>query len=62
MSKVRFRLRLVTPERPLAKLSYAEKLAQAKAYLQRRGIYILDPGSRRPGWGIPQAHQRKDSK
>ena len=53
MSKPRFKLRLVNAERPLAPLSRAEKLAQAKAYLQRRGIYILDQGSPKPRWGTP---------
>jgi hypothetical protein len=48
------RLRLVLPvERPLAKLSYAEKLARAKAYLQRRGIYVLDRNAPKPKWGVP---------
>ncbi len=52
--KPHFRLRLVAPkERPLAPLSRAEKLAQAKAYLQRRGIYILDKGTPKPQWGVP---------
>ncbi len=52
--KPRMKLRLVRTERPLAKLSHAEKLAQAKAYLQRRGLYILDQGTPAPKWGIPQ--------
>ena len=51
--KPRLRLRLVRAERPLARLSQAEKLAQAKAYLQRRGLYILDQGTPAPQWGIP---------
>ena len=51
--KPRIKLRLVAPQRPLAKLSQAEKLAQAKAYLQRRRKYILDRNTPKPGWGIP---------
>ena len=55
--KPRIRLRLVPrSERPLANISRAEKLAQAKAYLQRRGIYILDQGTPKPTWGIPSPH------
>lgn len=47
-------LRIVKPQdRPLAKLSQAEKLAQAKAYVQRKGIYILDKGTPKPKWGRP---------
>ena len=47
------KLRLVAPaERPLAPLSRAEKLARAQAYLQRRGIYILDRGTPKPKWGV----------
>ncbi len=57
--KPRLRLRLVRAERPLAKLSQAEKLAQAKAYLQRRGIYILDQGTPAPKWGHPSAGAKK---
>ena len=53
MTKPHIRLRLVPrSERPLAALSKAEKLAQAKAYLQRRGLWILDRGTPRPGWGV----------
>lgn len=58
--KPHFRLRVVkTKERPLAPLSRAEKLAQAKAYLQRRrplaplGLYILTKGTPKPSWGLP---------
>ena len=51
--KQRFKLRLVLPaERPLGTLSRAEKLAHAKAYLQRRGIYVLDKGTPKPRWGV----------
>jgi hypothetical protein len=47
------KLRLVPKiDRPLAKLSHAEKLANAKAYLQRKGKYILDRGTPKPGWGL----------
>jgi hypothetical protein len=57
--KPRTALRLVAPaERPLAKLSHAEKLARAKAYLQRRGIYILDRDAPRPKWGVPGKWER----
>ena len=50
------RLRLVRPAlRPLAKLSRAEKLAAAIAYLRRRGIYVLDQDTPRPKWGVPGA-------
>ena len=51
--KPRIRLRLVAAERPLAPLSRAEKLAQAKAYLQRKGLYVLDRGTPKPKWGVP---------
>lgn len=48
------RLRLVrSVERPLAKLTRAEKLAVAIAYLRRRNIYVLDQGAKKPKWGIP---------
>ena len=48
------RLRLVrSGERPLAKLSRAEKLAAAIAYLRRRNKYVLDRGTPAPKWGIP---------
>lgn len=51
--KPHFKLHLVTPaERPLGPLSRAEKLANAKAYLQRRGLYILDRGTPKPKWGL----------
>ena len=54
--RIKIKLRLVAPaERPLARLSHAEKLAQAKAYLIGRGKYILQPGAPKPAWGIPQA-------
>jgi len=56
------RLRLVVAERPLAKLSYAEKLAHAKAYLQRRGKYVLDRGTPKPNWGIPFDQQPRESR
>lgn len=29
------------------------KLQQAIRYLRERNLYILDAGSKRPGWGIP---------
>lgn len=54
MSKPRFKLRLVTQDRPLAKLSHAEKLASAIAYLRSRNRYILDRTAK-PAWGIPYA-------
>jgi len=48
------RLHLVLPtKRPLTHLTRAEKLAHAKAYLQRRGLYVLDRGTPKPKWGIP---------
>ncbi len=47
------RLRIVRePERPLAALSRAEKLAKAIAYLRQRGKYVLDIGSAKPRWGV----------
>ncbi len=53
-------LRLVRiKERPLAKLSQAEKLAQAKAWLIGRGKYILQPGAPKPSWGVPSAGAKK---
>ena len=59
--KPRFKLRLVKPERPLGPLSRAEKVARAKAYLQRKGefarlgasIYVFDRGTPKPKWGVP---------
>jgi len=51
-AKPRMKLRLVPQERPLAPLTRAEKLTQAKAYLQRRGLYILDRGTPKPKWGL----------
>ena len=60
--KPRIKLRLVAPQRPLAKLSQAEKLAQAKAYLQRRGIWVLSPGTPKPSWGIAGAFNAKERK
>ena len=48
------RMRLVDGKAvPVGPQTYADKLARAKAYLQRRGIYVLDKGARRPKWGIP---------
>lgn len=29
------------------------KLEKAKAWLRERNLYILDAGSKRPGWGVP---------
>ena len=55
------RLRLVLPDgRPLANLSRAEKLAQAIAYLQRRGLYIMDRNTPRPKWGTPNEVPKED--
>ncbi len=52
--KPRFKLRLVAAaDRPLAKLSHAEKLVRAKAILRRSGKYILDRGTPKPKWGVP---------
>ena len=52
--KPHFRLRLVkTGERPLRILSMAEKRAEAILYLKRRNLYVLQQGSKRPGWGVP---------
>ena len=49
-------LRLVRVKvRPLAKLSQAEKLAQAIFWLRQRNRYILDHAAKRPTWGIPYA-------
>ena len=63
MSKPHFRLRLVKPrERPLAPLSRAEKLANAKVYLQQRGIYVLDRGTPRPKWGTPNELPKEDTR
>jgi len=59
--KPHFRLRLVKPrERPLGPLTRAEKLARARAFLQgtgefsylKRNIYLLDPGTPKPKWGV----------
>lgn len=47
------RLRLVTPARPLAHLSRAEKLSKAIAYLRERNLYVLDIGAQAPKWGVP---------
>ena len=49
--KPHIKLRLVP--RPLAKLSRAEKLANAIAWLRARNRYVMDANSRRPSWGIP---------
>lgn len=59
MSKVRYKLRLVTSvERPLASLTIAEKRAAAIAYLRSRSLYLLDKGTPAK-WGIPQAGAKK---
>lgn len=57
--KVRFKLRLVAPERPLAALSMAEKRAAAIAWLRARNRYVLDADSRKPSWGIPYAQPQE---
>ena len=33
----------------------AEKLAKAILYLRSRNLYVLDKGSKKPGWGTPGA-------
>lgn len=59
MSKPRFKLRLVKKERPLGPLTRAEKLAAAIGYLRERGLYLLDRGTPRPRWGLPNEQPRE---
>jgi hypothetical protein len=52
---MQFRLRLVkptdrAPDKPLAKLTMAEKRLRAIAYLKARNLWVLQKGSRAPKW------------
>ena len=58
MKNIRMRLRMlsscpVTGKPRLRPVLVESKLEKAIKWLRERNLYILDSGSKRPGWGIP---------
>lgn len=54
--KPRFKVicnRPVSDKPRLRPVPVESKLQQAIRYLRERNLYILDAGSKRPGWGVP---------